>query len=284
MARPTKRERESKRISQEKKKKKKLRATLRRCAIAAVIAVISFLAGGGWWFVGSGQWERLRDDSLRSYYQFTADSGFVLRHIYLQGREHTPMDKLVQAMNVSLGDPLFAVSPTQLRTRLESIDRVRLAQVERILPDTLHIQILEREPVAVWQNRGALKLVDGEGRVMEDAAVKDYKKLPLVVGEDGPVHTPQLLTMLASEPFLLEQVEAAIRVGERRWNVRFKNGIEVKLPEKEALEAWHRLASMEREEKIFSRAISTIDLRLKDRLFIKLAPDAVKPVAQGKET
>ena len=108
----------------------------------------------------------------------------------------------------------------------------------------------------------------------------------LVVGEDAPSHTRELLDALASKPEIYKQVAAAVRVGERRWNLKFKNGVELKLPEQNSDEAWKQFTQMEEEHHILSRPIVYIDMRMQDRVFIKTQaplPDA-KPADKKSAT
>src|SRR5262249_29500108 len=136
--------------------------------------------------------------------------------------------------------------------RLEKLEWVQYAAVERVLPDTLHVHIVEARPVAIWQNQGKLHLLNLDGEVVEGGNIEKYPNLPILVGEDAPTHTSELLHFLADEPQLFQQVASAIRVGERRWNLRFKSGIEVKLPEQNADQAWQKLAVLDKEQHLLS--------------------------------
>src|SRR5208282_2683263 len=97
---------------------------------------------------------------------------------------------------------------------------VKFAAVERSLPDTLHIRIVEREPVALWQHQGKMTPVDDQGTIMSDLDAAPYQHLPLIIGDDAPAHAAELLTILASEPDLAKRFANATRMGDRRWNIR----------------------------------------------------------------
>jgi cell division protein FtsQ len=112
-----------------------------------------------------------------------------------------------------------------------------------------------------------------------------FAKLPLVVGAGAPEHTAELLAMLATQPELQAQVKAAVRVGERRWNLRLANGCDVKLPEERPAAAWAELARLEREFGILERDLSVIDLRVPAQLLVRLAPTAVtREKGDGNDT
>jgi cell division protein FtsQ len=121
--------------------------------------------------------------------------------------------------------------------------------------------------------------------VMSGIDASPYQKLPLIVGSDAPAHVAELMEILAAEPELATRFVAAVRVGERRWNIRLSDNIEVRLPEKEPASAWKRLAELQSAQQLLDRNVKVIDLRVDGRLFIKLAPEDMpgKPV-NAKET
>jgi cell division protein FtsQ len=71
-------------------------------------------------------------------------------------------------------------------------------------------------------------------------------------------------------------VAAAVFVAERRWNLRLNSGIDVRLPEDDADVALLRLVSLDREKSLLSRDVTVIDLRLPDRVAVRLSDDAAQ--------
>ena len=86
------------------------------------------------------------------------------------------------------------------------------------------------------------------------------------------------INRLASEPALQAHVTASVRVGDRRWNVQLDNGIEVALPEINAEAAWHHLAALDRSDKLLERSVQVIDMRLPDRVVLRVPPDIAKSI------
>lgn len=272
-----------------------LRQSLRRGYYTLLICSLLFLVGVSWWGIQSGQFGRMLEQTENAALGKTANAGLVLRNIYMDGRVHFKADEgkydpylseISDALGVQIGDPIFGISVGEVQTRLRNIPWIRDAIVERQLPDTLHIHLLERAPVAIWQNSGTLRVIDEDGVVLqsENASHPKYTDLLVVVGEDAPLHTHELLQMLASEPDLLPHVKAAVRSGGRRWDIRFDNKIEVKLPEENTEEAWAKFAQMERSEHILARNIRSVDLRLDDKLFIDMPEDAGKAISSAGST
>jgi cell division protein FtsQ len=226
--------------------------------------------------------------------QMTASLGLVVSDIDVQGRETTDVPTILAALAANRGTPILAVSPSQAKAKLEALPWVRSAAIERRLPGTLYVKLVERHPLAVWQHAGKQELIDNEGEVIPVPAsdLGRFSKLPSVVGETANKHAAALLAILAREPELAARVTAMVRVDDRRWNVRIDNTIDVMLPEEKPDEAWTRLAAIERESSVLKRDVQSVDMRLPDRLVLRTAPPPapqkeaapVKPHASGKNT
>ncbi len=282
----TTRQRESKKINRKRAVRKWWQTTSRRVIIISVaLAVLSFTSGG-WWLWHSDKVSQMTANISAKFWQETVILGFKVDNVYLEGRKFTPLYDVTKAMEIKTNEPILNISLSEIKDRLQAIPRVKYAEVARVLPDQLHVHIVEREPVAIWQNEGKLHLIDDNGVVMEYVDPAQYKNLLLVVGEDAPAHTRELLTMMASAPEMYKNVFAVMRVGERRWNVRFRNGIELKLPEKDADAAWQNFAHLEQEDHLLERSIKSVDMRISDRVFIKTNPSEISPVKEsgGRET
>lgn len=284
----TTRQKESIKINRRRAVRQRAKTVVRRVVIILVLLMLVSTAPFIWWLKHSEKPALLMAHLSDGFWQTTVAMGFKLENVYLEGRNLTPLYDISKATGVKTDEPILRICLEDIRTRLEAIPRVKSAEVGRILPNQLHIKIIEREPVAIWQNEGKFYLVDSEGVVMESTELDKYPDLLLVVGEGAPAHTRQVFEMLQSEPELAKNVVAVLRIGERRWNIRFKNGIELKLPEKKEAEAWHNFAGMERDNHVLSRSIKVVDMRIYDRIFIKLVPQETekpeKEVTTGSDT
>ena len=199
----------------------------------------------------------------------TARMGFRTRTIIVEGRQKTPEAQLRAALKLSPGDPLLTFGLGAARERVEAIQWVQQATLERRLPDTLLVRLVERRPFAVWQRDGRFVLIDREGGTVSDADVATFaSQVPLVVGPGAPAAAGAMIDALATQPEIAARVTASVRVGERRWNLRMKNGADVALPESGEVAALARLASLQSQHAVLDRPVS-IDLRLPDRLVIR---------------
>jgi cell division protein FtsQ len=250
-------------------------ARLRRIGWRLAVAVIAAATiCGGVWFgmsrTGSADRQRVAARLLGA----SADIGLKVADIRVEGRETTDRETILTALGAGLGTPILAVDPVRARQQLEALPWVRSAAIERRLPDTLIVRLVERKPLALWQHNGKLDLIDRTGSIIPVARLDRFAKLPMVVGDAAAGHAAELLAMLATEPDLATRVTAAVRVADRRWNLQIDNAIDVLLPADQAAGAWAELARVERSSAILKRDVRAIDLRLPDRLVVRLAPAA----------
>lgn len=211
--------------------------------------------------------------------------GLPVKQVIVEGREKTPEPMLRAALGVGIGDKLLGFSLEAARARIEHLAWVQSATVERRLPGTIVVTLLERRPFAVWQSGGKFVLIDRMGQlVAEQDPEKDktaFATLPLVVGPGAPEAAAGLLDTLTNFPDLRSRVVAAVRVGERRWNLRLHNGADVMLPEAQEAAALLRLMDLQTNQQILDRPLASVDMRLADRLVVRPAPEP-KPTSMPR--
>jgi cell division protein FtsQ len=253
----------------------------RRLRTAALLGGAATLVFGGLYAVqsvgdGANVRERIGD--------VAATLGLRVTHVVIEGRTKTPQVMLNAALGIRPGEPILSYSLAEARQRLESIKWVEHATVERRLPGTILVRLTERRPFAVWQTEGKFLLVDRDGEVVADSDVAAFAdQLPLVVGPGAPKHAVALMELLGAQPELMKRVVAAVRVAERRWNLRMTNGADVMLPEGGEAPALARLAELHASQSLLDRPLAVVDLRLPDRLVVRPHPDP-KPQALGRRT
>jgi cell division protein FtsQ len=207
----------------------------------------------------------------------TARLGLRVQSIVIEGRQKTPEPLVRAAIGVHTGEPILSFSVADARARLETINWVQSATVERRLPGTILVTLTERRPFAVWQHEGKFALIDRDGDMVTDSDVAAFAgQLPLVVGVGAPKAAALLIDALASQPDVQARMVAAVRVGERRWNLRMNNGADILLPEGAEVQALARLAELQASHALLDRPLQAVDLRLPDRMVVRPAPDPAR--------
>lgn len=246
---------------------------------AGAVAII--LLGSGIAAYRSGGIAALGQATDAAVVDWSGSAGIVVGNVLVEGRHKTSVDRILAALQVQRGMPLFAFSPAEARQRLLALGWVKDARVERRLPDTIYVDLVERTPAAIWQHKGKFALVDETGAVIGSEDVSEYSDLKVIVGADAPENFAELFDMLESQPNLKDRVVAAIRVGDRRWDVKLDNDMTVLLPEEGIAAAWAKLARAAKEGSLLERDVTRIDLRMPDRLVLRRAPGYAKKGDKG---
>lgn len=242
-------------------------------SIAVVVAIAGFVA-----ISTIGRGPSLSDRLGR----ISADAGLAIRTVQIVGREKTPEPLLTAAIAAIPGHSILTYSISDARTRIENIAWVRSAIVERVLPDKIRVVLNERRPFAVWQNQGKFTLIDQAGNIVTDSDIANFAdKLPLVVGVGAPLAAGSLIKSFNEFPVLQGRLIAAIRVGERRWDLCMTSGANVLLPEGAEPLALAKLAELQTSKALLDRPLQEIDLRLPDRLRVR--PMSEGPCGQGAD-
>jgi cell division protein FtsQ len=205
--------------------------------------------------------------------------GFRIAAISLSGQHEVSREEVLTTAGVTGRASLLFLDVDAARERLKTNPWIADATVLKLYPDRLQISISERKPFALWQKDGRVSVISADGTVLEPFVAGRYFGLPLVVGRGAQHQGKDFLAILDRYPEIRSALRASILVAERRWNLRLKNGIDVRLPEADVERALDTLVALDRDKKIISRDIAAIDLRLPDRVTVRLSAAA----AQARE-
>lgn len=229
----------------------------------------------------SGASARFGDWAENKILMTTADAGFKVKNILVEGREFTDIDALKAIINVEKGDPIFSFYPDHARDMIGKLSWVKSVNIERRLPDTIYVGLVERTPMALWQRNKRLSLIDSEGVVLTEHKLQKFKDFIILVGAEVPERAPEFLRLLQSEPVLFKRVEAATLISNRRWDLRLKGNAVVKLPEEETALALRRLVVIHEEENLLDKDVKVIDVREPTRVTVRTKPGSVQEYQAG---
>lgn len=219
------------------------------------------------------------------------DAGFKVSGYQITGISHmnralidaVVTDELRRASDEagSVKAPQALVDVGGIRRRLLAYGWVKDARVARRLPDGLSIDIVERTPAALWQNQGQLALIDKEGVVLDRVPIDKMPDLPLLIGPGANAQEQLLDRLVSAAPTLKPQLASATWVGGRRWDLNFQSGETVALPEGEdaAKAALTKFARVDKESGLLGRGIVRFDLRVPDKMIVRLPRAPGEPIA-----
>ncbi|UTD25989.1 cell division protein FtsQ/DivIB [Bradyrhizobium sp. WD16] len=202
--------------------------------------------------------------------------GFRITEVGITGRKQLTYDEVLAIGGVTGRSSLLFLDAATVRDRLKASPWIADATVLKLYPGRLQIDLTERKPFALWQQDGAVSVIAEDGAVLEPWVSRRFVSLPLVVGKGAESRAKDFLSLLSQYPQVRSAVRAIVYVGERRWNLRLNDGLDVRLPEQGLEEALALLSKLDREDRLFSRDITAIDLRLPDRITVRLSDDAAK--------
>ena len=238
-----------------------------------IVAFFTFILLGlisaGIWSWNNGIITRAFDQTKWNLIAFSGAMGFTAEDVLVVGRSQTAKADLLKAVRLAQGAPILAYDLNGARERVESLPWISSAIVERMLPNTILLSVTERRPVALWQRKGSFEVIDSTGKVILGQSIEKFSDLLVVVGNDAPENTSNLLGVLETQPQLMDLATSAVRVGGRRWNIQLKGEIDIRLPAERELSAWSRLAEYEKRHGILNRGVKILDLRLPDRVIVQ---------------
>ncbi|WP_380873906.1 hypothetical protein ACFB49_44570 [Sphingomonas sp. DBB INV C78] len=203
-------------------------------------------------------------------------AGFAVKKVEITGidrMDRAPVeDAAFSAQELAM--PLVDIG--DIRGKLLQQGWVKDARVSRRLPDTLVIDIVEREPAAIWQHRQRLHLIDADGRVIEQLRLSGspLPDLPILIGPNANYQVAALDRLLQASPQLKPMLDGASWVGDRRWDIRFRSGETLSLPEGEgqARAALADFAERDGNMRLLGQGMLRFDMRNPGRIIVRPAP------------
>ena len=214
---------------------------------------------------------------------FASDAGFEVKRVEVRGVKHINELKVYERVLGQRDRAMPLVDIDGLRGELMQLSWVEDARVSRQLPDTLVIDVVERKPHAVLRKADRMVLIDATGHELETVTAARAKGKLVLSGPGVSRQVVALTDLLGAAPALKPQVREAEWVGNRRWNLTFKTGQVLALPEgvrpsSTALMSFARLDGINR---LLGGKVAAFDMRASDRIYFRV-PGRTDPVEQPK--
>ncbi|KLK91072.1 peptide transporter [Microvirga vignae] len=207
--------------------------------------------------------------------------GLGLEQVTISGIAQMRETEVLTAAGLNSKLSLVFLDVNTLRERLEHVPMIESATVRKLYPNELVITLTEREPYAIWQNNGELFIIAADGTVIDLMQDERFVDLPFVVGENANIRSKEYLALLEAAGPLKARIRAGTLVSGRRWTLKMDNGMDVRLPEQGAADALARLVKLENEQKILEKDVLAIDLRMADRVVVRLTEEAALARAES---
>jgi cell division protein FtsQ len=194
--------------------------------------------------------------------------GFGIEDVKITGDKETSDIAVLEQLDLAGSLIFFNVADAQ--KKLGTLPWVEHVTVRKFYPSTLAIEIAERKPFALWQHDGEVLVMDKNGVGIVPLDDSRFAKLPFMVGGGANETAKPFLADLLTQPDIASQMHDAVLVANRRWDLHLDNGVTVKLPEKGVKQALAQLVKLNTESRLIDRDVVVIDLRLPDRVTVRL--------------
>jgi cell division protein FtsQ len=244
-------------------------------AVAFMLASVAYgVAKGGHAEAVGAELAEIRDAAANTI-------GFGITSIALTGEKQLTREEILNIAGISGRNSLLFLDADAARARLKANPWIEDATILKLFPDRLHISVTERSAFALWQKDGRVRVISRDGAMVQPFAAPQLASLPLVVGNGANLRAAEFLTVMDQYPELRDQVHAYVLVADRRWNLRLKNGMDIRLPEEKPGEAIAALIELDRDKKLLSRDILAVDMRIPDRVTVRLSDEAAAARAEA---
>lgn len=238
------------------------------CIAAAVVVVGGVLATGA-------RAERISNSVTNRISAITTGMGLEVKKLHVTGASPEAQAAIQRAVAVQSGEPIVTLDLKAVRERVMAVGWVKEAQVVRLLPDTLIVNVKEHDRLAIWQAGGKAYVIDSFGSVIQGADAGLYPALPLVVGKGADSAAADILPLLAQRPRLMTRIDALVRVDERRWDLRLRDGSLIQLPAVDQESALIRLDALDQRERLLDLGFARVDLRTPEEVAVRPVEGAV---------
>ena len=210
--------------------------------------------------------------------------GFGVKVVTLSGQSRLTEPEILKIAGITPKDSLPFFDVEAARAKLEKTPLIAHASVRKLYPAQIVIEVVERTPAALWQRDGEVRTVAADGAVIDELRDSRLTNLPFVVGAGANERLGEFLSILDAVQELRFKVEAGVLIGGRRWNLKMKSGVDVKLPEEDPLSAVETLLNLQRQSRVLDKDILWLDLRTQGRVFARLSSDAAAARQERLET
>ena len=237
-----------------------------RAVVISIVAGVVVLAGV---LATGARAERIGASISDGVDGMAVGMGLKLEKVFIEGESAEATAAIQRAVQLDGGQAMTSIDLAAVRERVEQVGWVKGARVVRLLPDTLIVQVTEHDRLAVWQAGGRNVVIDSHGAVIAGADAGRYPNLPLVVGKGAEQAAAEVLPLIAQRPRLMARLEALVRVDERRWDLRLKDGSLIQLPATDQDAALIQLDALDQRERLLELGFARIDLRTPSEVAVR---------------
>lgn len=239
---------------------------LQRIAIVGIMGIVAVAA------VVAADVAGLPAMAQARFSEAAAMAGFEVQRVEVRGVKQLNELKVYERALAQRNRSMPEVDVQGLRQQLLELSWVDDARVSRQLPDTLVIDVVERKPVAVLRKADGMVLIDAEGHELEAVPQERAQGKLVLSGQGANLRIHDLTALLEAAPAVKPQLQEAGWVGNRRWNLTFKTGQILALPEgaRESAHALMTFARLDGANRLIGGKVAAFDMRTNGRIYFRV--------------
>ncbi len=226
--------------------------------------------------VQSGAYNKFVEENGSARDILARAAGFGIDAITISGQRELLSSEVLKAANIRPQDSLMFLDVQQVRESLVKVPIIQAANVRKLYPNQLIVTVIERKAHAVWQEDGDVSIIAADGQVIDRMRDQRYTRLPFVVGKGANKRLDEYLKLLEAAGSLRSSIRAGTLIGERRWTIKFTNGLDLKLPEDDAVATMRQFSKLAAEHALMEKDLLVVDMRVPGRLIGTMSAEALE--------
>ncbi|RYH02847.1 cell division protein FtsQ [Salipiger sp. IMCC34102] len=247
-----------------------------RTGLRVGVPLALVLAVGGIWAAQDGNRALVAETFASATEAFRNRPEFIMRSLSVSGADEPLADRITKIAQIDFPVSSFDIDLEALRREISDLEAIAGARVWIGEAGTVRIDVVPRDPVALWRTVEGLRLIDGQGvfsgRVETRAERRD---LPLIAGQGAESYIDEALTLFRRAGPISDRVRGLVRRGDRRWDMVLDRGVRIALPSVDPAAALDRVIAMHTATALLDRDVSIVDMRMKTRPTVRVSKDAV---------
>ena len=186
--------------------------------------------------------------------------GFHLDNIKITGNNIINKEDILKTLQSIKNKNIFNIDLFKIHENLLSNKWVENVEIERILPNTIKIKIIEKKAIAIWQTKFGNSLITKKGEIIFEKKIND----------EANKNAFFILDILKQNPKLYSKIWSISYISKRRWDVHFKEGLTILLPKNDIAKAWKQIQNLHKKSGILEIGLIEIDIRNKNQILGKI--------------
>ena len=211
------------------------------------------------------------------YYPQLFPNIFEIKHIKVIDSQQSKETDIREKIS-SLSDNLLLLDKQILQNEIEQVPWVKRANIKKIFPNKIQVQVIENDPYAIFLNEGVPFLIDLDGTIITQISDQSIDTSMIqILGEKANENLESLIKSINIHfPELLNDIKSLEYIELRRWNMKLRRDLKIKFPDEKIDQSIINLKRLFVEQNVSESNIIEIDLRIHGRASVKVLEGKVK--------